>query len=167
MDNKGEFLVATLPSGRTIRYYRPTLRAVVTPYGEKEEIHYWAAGIGGKGIEENKTYGGSLVENIVQGTARDIMANGMLEAEKSGFPVVLTVHDELVTEVDLAAWLGRCNRQARQPSWDETPVIAIADDAYMYKEAVDGLIKAMCTLPQWAAGCPIAAEGWSGFRYRK
>jgi DNA polymerase len=163
MDNKGEFLVATLPSGRTIRYYRPTLRAVVTPYGEKEEIHYWAAGLGGKGIEENKTYGGSLVENIVQGTARDIMANGMLEAEKSGFPVVLTVHDELVTEVD--------HRAVTMPA-AETIVAGeqtsrLSNVNYAHPPLVDTLIKAMCTLPKWADGCPIAAEGWSGFRYRK
>ena len=166
MDKRREFLVCKLPSGRHLRYFRPSLRSIETPYGEKEEIHYWCAGLGGK-LEENKTYGGSLVENIVQGTARDIMANGMLRAEEAGFPVVLTVHDELVTEVDPTAWLGRCNRQARQPSWDETPVIAKANGAYMDKEVVDGLIKAMCSLPPWAAGCPIAAEGWMGKRYRK
>ena len=166
MDKRREFLVCKLPSGRHLRYFRPSLKSIETPYGEKEEIHYWCAGLGGK-LEENKTYGGSLVENIVQGTARDIMANGMLRAEEAGFPVILTVHDELVTEVDPTAWLGRCNRQARQPSWDETPVIAKADDAYMTKEVVDGLIKAMCSLPPWAAGCPIAAEGWMGKRYRK
>jgi DNA polymerase len=88
-------------------------------------------------LEECKTYGGSLVENIVQATARDIMANGMLNAEAAGFPVVLTVHDELVTE--------------KAPAEGD----------------VDGLIKAMCTLPEWAKGCPIEAEGWTGFRYRK
>jgi DNA polymerase len=136
-DKRREFLVCKLPSGRHLRYFRPSLRSIETPYGEKEEIHYWCAGLGGR-LEENKTYGGSLVENIVQGTARDIMANGMLNAEAAGFPVILTVHDELVTEV--------------------------VEDK---KGAVDHLIKAMCSLPPWAAGCPIAAEGWMGKRYRK
>ena len=134
MDKRREFLVCKLPSGRHLRYFRPSLRSIETPYGEKEEIHYWCAGIGGK-LEENKTYGGSLVENIVQGTARDIMAQGMLNAEAAGFPVILTVHDELVTEVE--------------------------------EGTVEGLVKAMCSLPSWAAGCPIAAEGWMGKRYRK
>lgn len=136
MDKAREFLVATLPSGRAIRYYRPSLRAIITPYGEKEEIHYWAAGLGGK-LEETKTYGGSLVENIVQATARDVMANGMLRAEEAGFPVVMTVHDELVAEK------------------------TAADDD------VKRLEEAMCALPPWANGLPIAAEGWTGFRYRK
>ncbi|TFH62101.1 MAG: hypothetical protein E4G90_09470 [Gemmatimonadales bacterium] len=148
MDKRREFLVAKLPSGRHLRYFRPSLRSIETPYGEKEEIHYWCAGLGGK-LEENKTYGGSLVENIVQGVARYIMANGMLNAEKSGFPVILTVHDELVTEIP-------------------TPKDAVGTrggDAEKTKLA--GLIAAMCSLPAWAAGCPIAAEGWMGKRYRK
>ena len=136
VDAERRFLVCQLPSGRRLRYYRPSLKTINTPFGEKEEIHYWAAGLGGK-LEECKTYGGSLVENIVQGTARDIMANGMINAEAAGFPVVLTVHDELVTE----------------------KVGAEGD--------VDGLIKAMCDLPDWAEGCPIEAEGWTGKRYRK
>ena len=145
MDQAREFLVATLPSGRAIRYYRPSLRSIVTPYGEKEEIHYWAAGLGGK-LEQVKTYGGSLVENITQATARDVMANGMLSAEKAGFPVVLTVHDELVAEVD-----------------DIPNETADATRTGLVKR----LEKAMCSLPPWAAGLPVAAEGWTGFRYRK
>jgi DNA polymerase bacteriophage-type len=138
MDKRREFLVCKLPSGRHLRYYRPSLKTINTVYGEKEEIHFWCAGLNGS-LEENKTYGGSLTENIVQATARDIMANGMLRAEAADYPVILTVHDELVTEVDAT---------------DKT-------------KTVDGLIKEMCSLPVWADGCPIAAEGWMGRRYRK
>jgi len=141
MDPKREFLVCRLPSGRHLRYFKPSLKSIETPYGEKEEIHYWAAG--NTGLEQFKTYGGSLVENITQATARDIMANGMLNAEAAGFRVVLTVHDELVTELDV-----------ENKIWDD-------------KGAVEALAKEMCSLPQWAAGCPIAAEGWTGKRYRK
>jgi DNA polymerase len=82
-----------------------------------------------------------LVENITQGVARDIMANGMFNAEAAGFSVVLTVHDELVAEID--------------PKQFEHVV------------PERHLEKTICGLPPWAAGCPIAAEGWSGFRYRK
>lgn len=143
LDPKREFLVCKLPSGRHLRYYHPSVKPIITPYGEKQEIHYWCAGLGGK-LEENKTYGGSLVENITQATARDIMANGMLNAEAAGFPVILTVHDELVTEIiDLE----------EGPEWQDAEL--------------DALVKAMCNLPAWAEGLPIAAEGWVGFRYRK
>ena len=146
MDPKREFLVCKLPSGRHLRYFRPSVKPIETPYGEKQEIHYWAAAsqsphevIALEGeLEQFKTYGGSLVENITQATARDIMANGMLNAEAAGYPVILTVHDELVTEV-------------KENSGKN----------------VEGLIKAMCTLPAWAEGCPITAEGWEGRRYRK
>jgi DNA polymerase len=143
MDKKREFLVCKLPSGRHLRYFRPSVKPIITPYGEKQEIHYWCNGLGGK-LEENKTYGGSLVENITQAVARDIMAHGMINAESAGFPVILTVHDELVTEIpDLK----------EGPEWQEAELGA--------------LVKAMCALPKWANGLPIAAEGWVGKRYRK
>lgn len=133
---QGRFLTCALPSGRRLRYYRPSLKTIDTPYGEKEEIHYWAAGLNGA-IEEYKTYGGSLVENITQAVARDLMANGMLQCEGGGYKVILTVHDELVAEVDEG--FG----------------------------SVDEFIKLMCLLPAWADGCPVAAEGWRGKRYKK
>lgn len=143
------FLGCRLPSGRWLRYFNPRLHRMETPYGEKEEIVYWAAysPADKKFVVEvspdgylglYKTYGGSLVENITQGTARDIMANGMRNAEESGLPVVLSVHDELVTE----------------------PLVSDG-------KSVADLEKAMCALPAWAEGCPIAAEGWTGKRYRK
>jgi DNA polymerase len=77
------------------------------------------------------------VENIVQATARDIMANGMMKAHKAGYKVLLTVHDELVTEVPKG--FG----------------------------SVEEMEKLICDIPAWAAGCPIAAEGWRGERYKK
>lgn len=148
MDKKREFLVCKLPSGRHLRYFRPSVKAIETPYGEKQEIHFWCAGMNGR-LEENKTYGGSLVENITQATARDVMANGMLNAEAAGFPVIMHAHDEIVAEV-------RDSSGGHGP-WDDRTE----------KEKLEGLVKAMCTLPPWAAGLPIAAEGWVGKRYRK
>lgn len=137
MDKKREFLCCALPSGRVIRYFRPSTKRIDTPYGEKDEIHYWAAGLNGS-LEQFKTYGGSLVENICQAIARDIMAAGMLKAEAAGFPIVLTVHDELVAETNA----GR-------------------------KDSLSRLIALMCDVPKWGEGCPITAEGWVGRRYRK
>jgi DNA polymerase len=145
---KGDWLICLLPSGRVIRYFRPSIKAIDTKWGERQEIHFWAAPdnqtakadrvIDPKtGLELNKTYGGKLVENITQATARDIMANGMLKAEEKGYTAILTVHDELVAEA--AEGVG----------------------------SVEGFVAALCDIPAWAGECPIAAEGWRGKRYRK
>lgn len=85
-----------------------------------------------------ETYYGKLVENIVQAIARDVFMNGMRRAILSGYPVVLRVHDELVCEV---------------PDREE------------FSE--ERLSEMMATLPPWAVGLPLAAEGFESHRYRK
>lgn len=142
MDKTRRFLVCKLPSGRYLFYFKPSIKVIDGPRGEKEELHYWGAGLGGT-LEEFKTYGGSLVENITQAVARDLMANGMLKAEAFDFPIVLTVHDELVAEI-------------RQEATEHDQDIAL-----------ELFIKLMCDVPAWADGCPVVAEGWIGRRYRK
>ena len=143
MDMKREFLCCMLPSGRCIRYYKPFLRTIKTKWGkEREEIHFWGEDSKTHQWSVQKTYGGSLVENFTQGIARDIMANGMLNCETASFPIVLTVHDELIAEM-----------------WDAT--------TEGNKLLLDNFIKKMCNIPPWAAGMPISAEGWVGERYRK
>lgn len=136
MDPKREFLGCRLPSGRFLRYFHPVIKMVDGPMGVKEEIHYQAPDVSGA-LAEFKTYGGSLVENITQATARDLMAHAMLNCEGAGYPIVLTVHDEIVAETPA----GQGN--------------------------IEEFIQLMCSLPSWADGCPVTAEGWSGRRYRK
>lgn len=143
MDPKREFLVCKLPSGRHLRYYRPRMHAYIHPeYGEREEIRYWSPGLGGV-LEEQKTYGGSLVENVVQAVARDLLVQGMLNVEAAGYDNVLNVHDEIVCEIG--------------------PERITGSDKLM----VEHVIKLMCETPKWAAGCPVAAEGFVSNRYRK
>lgn len=135
---KGKFLVCELPSGRPIVYYKPFIKMAPTPWGEmKETIHFWGVDSQTKQFKEMKTYGGKLVENITQATARDIMAAAMLSCEQSGYSIVLTVHDELVGEIP---------------------------DQF---GSVHEFCQIMCVLPEWAEGCPISAEGWRGKRYKK
>lgn len=137
IDKKREFLICRLPSGRNLRYFKPSL--VAGEYGD--EIHYQGPGLNGA-LEDQKTYGGSLVENITQAVARDILAHGMLNCETAGFDIVLTVHDEVVSEI-----------------------LAVPDAAK--PRTVKLFVDKMCDTPKWATGCPIAAEGWIGNRYRK
>lgn len=50
--------------------------------------------------EKIPTYGGKLVENIVQATSRDALAEKMLAVDAAGIPIVFHVHDEIVAEAD-------------------------------------------------------------------
>jgi DNA polymerase bacteriophage-type len=85
-----------------------------------------------------KTYGGKLVENATQAFARDIMAHNMQPAEDAGYAIVLSVHDELLTET---------------PDTDD----------YSH----EALATIMATVPPWAKGIPLAAAGFETPRYRK
>lgn len=89
-------LFIELPSGRRLAYLRPVLRA--NKFGG-ESLYY-------EGVDQTKkkwglqqTYGGKLVENIVQAVARDVLAEAMLRLDKAGYSIVMHVHDEVVLEV--------------------------------------------------------------------
>lgn len=127
-------IMARLPSGRDISYAYPEVGE--NQFG-KPCLTYTSTNAVTKKWERTDTYGGKLVENIVQGTARDILVDGMLAVEAAGYPVVLTVHDEAVAEVPKE--FG----------------------------SLDEYIRLLCTSSPWARGCPIRAKGWRGERYGK
>lgn len=137
------WLTARLPSGRKIWYYDPRMVRKHMPWSTEEQpdirpgFEYSAQKLGQ--WKRITAYGGLLCENIVQGLARDLLVNGMFNAEAAGHPVVLTVHDEIVCEV---------KEKLSSP------------------EALDGF---MCDAPRWAKslGIPVASECWVGSRYRK
>ena len=85
-----------------------------------------------------RTYGGKLVENVNQALARDVLAFNMPRVEDAGFEIVLSVHDELITET--------------------------LDDASFTS---DRLCALMSTPPPWAEGLPLSAGGFEAYRYRK
>jgi len=137
VDEEKRFLRIKLPSGRELFY--PTPRAVpCLKFGKPSHRIEFRTEIKGQWLWQT-TYGGKLVENIVQGIARDIMVIGGLNAERAGFKLILWVHDELVAEV---------SRQIKKLS-------------AKFMELV------VCDLPAWIGILPIKAEGFEAVYYRK
>ena len=130
---KSAILFITLPSGRKLSYVKP--RMAVNRFG-RDGLTY-------EGISENKkwsrieTYGPKLVENIVQGTARDLLAEAMLRVEKKGYPIVMHCHDEIIAEVP--------------------------EDS----GSVDEMCEIMAVQPEWAEGLPLRADGYQCSFYQK
>lgn len=84
------------------------------------------------------TYGGKLTENLTQAMSRDVLAYSMPLIEAAGYEIVLTVHDEIISE---------------------------APDTSEYN--VEHLAHLMSTVPPWVEGLPLAAAGFETYRYRK
>ena len=91
-------LLITLPSGRTICYPRARVGTETDWRGEHDIIEYEGVNQTTKKWDVIRTYGGKLVENIVQATARDILGEVILKAEDRGFPIVFHIHDEIIVE---------------------------------------------------------------------
>src|SRR6185295_15842997 len=85
-----------LPSGRDMIYHQ--IRVTQDDQG-RDQLVFMGVDPKTKRWSEQRTYGGKLVENIVQAIARDVMAESMLELDAAGIPLVGTVHDELLAEV--------------------------------------------------------------------
>lgn len=140
----GWWLKIELPSGRIMSYPGIAL-SVTTEIDEDTGKKRTSTRIKYQGENQTTrqwgfqyTYGGKLTENIVQALCRDILAWAMPGVEAAGYEIVLSVHDELITEV---------------PDTDD----------YTTEE----LCALMCDLPVWAKGFPLAAEGDIMYRYRK
>jgi DNA polymerase len=119
---KDGYLFCALPSGRLLAYFDPKVEPNETSWGEvKDTVTYMSVNSVSKKWERTKTYGGKIVENLCQAVARDLMAEAMLRVESAGYKVVLTVHDEILTEAtggdvkkfetlmaELPAWAAGC-----------------------------------------------------------
>ena len=127
----GAWLRIRLPSGRYLCYLHPQVAddGQISYMGVNQYTRQWA---------RIKTYGGKTIENCTQAFARDVMAASMPTVEACGYEIVLSVHDELLTE---------------------TP-----DSPDYSSEELAGI---MATVPPWAKGIPLAAAGFETTRYRK
>lgn len=126
-------LLLTLPSGRPICY--PEAKLVPGKFEGTRQLRY-KDNAHGKWADVDAWYG-TLVENVVQATARDLLAAALRRVELAGYSVVLSVHDELVCEVPEN--FG----------------------------SVEEFQRLMTELPIWAEGLPLAVKVWKRPRYAK
>jgi DNA polymerase bacteriophage-type len=125
LGNGTRFLQCRLPSGRNFSYFDPSC-------DRDGRVSYNASKFG-----KTSTYGGELVENLVQAVSRDIMAEAMVRLEEA-FPTAFTVHDEIVS-------------------------IPKENNERQYRE----FERIMRQVPVWANKLPIDVECWKGSRYGK
>jgi DNA polymerase len=135
---KGSFLLCQLPSGRRLSYPYPSVKMEETPWGKlKPKLYYKSVDSVTRHWGLTTTYGGKLAENVTQAICRDLLDAAIKLLEEAGYWVVMHVHDEIVSEVP--------------------------EDFGSLEE----FCEIMCDLPDWAAGFPVAAEGYRAKRYRK
>lgn len=124
----GKWLRIRLPSGRYLCYPEIRLR-------EDDKITY-------KGIDQFtrkwtdiESYGPKFLENIVQSISRDVLAHGMVLAENAGFEIVLTVHDEIISEHPSLDHHTLAELMATNPPWAEgLPLKAAGFTADRYRK---------------------------------
>lgn len=90
-------LFIKLPSGRRLCYWDTRLK--LDPRDGRDHIVYMGVNQETKQWGETETYGGKLVENIVQATARDCLAVAMTRVSELGYKIVMHVHDEMIVDV--------------------------------------------------------------------
>lgn len=145
------FLKIRLPSGRVLHYFKPKLEMALIKWrdpetGENKEFEKLQLSYMGEKTLKNttkkvwgevKTYGGKLAENITQASSRDCLRDAMFALEENGYPIVMHVHDEIITEVP--------------------------ENFGSVKEVEEIMSQ---ELP-WAVGLPLRAAGFETYRYRK
>lgn len=134
IDQGLDFMVIGLPSGRRLYYPSPAItqnrfgRPSISYMGQNQTTKKW---------ERIETYGGKLVENIVQAVARDCLAEAITRLEAAGYPVVFHIHDEIVV------------------------------DAPEDKQNLAEMEQIMAQVPAWAPGLPLNADGWVNEFFKK
>jgi len=125
-------ILARLPSGRHLVYRHPRIELNERGY---EEFTYMGS-LGGNWTRL-RAWPGKIVENLTQAVARDVMVEAMLKLKD--LPLIATIHDELIAEVD-------------EDAADQT---------------LARMLAAMRLTPAWAPGLPVDAAGFVVKRYQK
>ena len=111
-DYRSAMLFITLPSGRRLAYVKP--RIGENQFGGESVTYMGVSGT--KKWERLESYGPKFVENIVQGTARDILCYAMRTL--CNCAIVAHVHDEIIIEADRRMSLSVvCEQMGRTPPW--------------------------------------------------
>lgn len=127
-------LFIKLPSGRKLAYYNASLTTnsngmnSITYSGVEQKTKMWG---------RLDTYGGKLVENIVQAIARDCLAEAVKRIDEAGYTIVMHVHDEVILDVP----------------------ISLDVEAYV--------TEIMSNPIEWAPGLPLKGDTYSSGFYRK
>ena len=124
-------LFITLPSKRRLAYVKPKIG--MNRFGG-ESITYEFTGVSNK-WERIESYGGKFVENIVQGIARDILAEAIKRLENKGYKIVMHVHDEVVIESNSSSVEEVNKIMSLVPEWADGLVLdADGFEAKFYKK---------------------------------
>jgi DNA polymerase len=134
-----------LPSGRRLAYMQPHVRKRKAPWKDKDGNDVWRDQVCFFGVNSltkawcvQSLYGGLLAENATQAVARDIMAEAMMRMENErGWPVVLTVHDEIICEIPTGlVTVKEFEAEMTKPcSWcPDLPVVAEGDKTQRYRK---------------------------------
>ena len=122
-------LFIKLPGGRKLCYWNTRLK--LDPRDGREHIVYMGVNQETKQWGETETYGGKLVENIVQATARDCLAISMQRVAALGYNIVMHVHDEIIVDVPVedTGAMERINACMAEPiPW--APGLPLKGDGY-------------------------------------
>lgn len=129
-------LFIQLPSGRCLSYAKPGLRPHEKFEG-RDQIIFHERNSAGSSWRVSSTYGGKLVENIVQATARDLLGFSLIDLDSKGYDIVMHVHDEVIVEIE--------------------------KDRF----ELDKINEIMGSGPEWADDLPLNAEGFECEYYQK
>lgn len=122
-------LFIKLPGGRKLCYWNTRLK--LDPRDGREHIVYMGVNQETKQWGETETYGGKLVENIVQATARDCLAISMQRVAALGYNIVMHVHDEIIVDcpIEDTGAMERINACMAEPiPW--APGLPLRGDGY-------------------------------------
>ena len=109
------FLTVRLPSGRKLFYPKPFLKE---NRFEKMAVHYYTVGQQTRKWEVTSTYGGKMVENIVQAIARDCLVVTLERIAAKGLQVVFHVHDEVIIDAPMETTVEEiCGLMAEPIPW--------------------------------------------------